>query len=205
MGFRLAVDENVNRLSITQNGRTIWDTAPDKDFLSASGGEDIVTAANGNFKIEEVDEHTCTGLDITKVSLGCWQGSDSNQTALVQGQLTGCGDSTVPFTVAFWVPSQFPDRIAFTAQVNNGSASGTHEQSVSYMSLNVSRLWWNWENDENLYPTWSDFVQSLRNRHNIRTLAYINPFLANVSIKADGQGSLFRFYAAPTRPPSPGT
>jgi alpha-glucosidase (family GH31 glycosyl hydrolase) len=54
------------------------------------------------------------------------------------------------------------------------------------MILNVSRLWWNWENDENLYPTWSDFVQALRDRHNIRTLAYINPFLANVSTKADG-------------------
>lgn len=57
------------------------------------------------------------------------------------------------------------------------------------MSLNVSRLWWNWENDEKLYPTWNKFVQALRDEHNVRTLAYINPFLANVSSKPDGYRS----------------
>ncbi|KAL3483926.1 glycosyl hydrolases family 31-domain-containing protein [Aspergillus germanicus] len=367
-GFQLTVDDSANQLSITQNGRKIWDTVPGKDFLSASGGADVVTAANGNFKIEEVDDEKCGGLEITSVTQGRWQGSDGNRTTVVQGQLTDSGNSTVPFSLSFWVPSQFPNRIAFHAQVNNGSSSntatklfltyrssssedfyglgaqasfaslknqtvpifsreqgvgrgdqpttelededsffaggdrfttytavpqyissharvfhlteestayatfdftdanavtirydapyvsgylmqaesmldaitmvtdytgrmpalprwvdsgavvgiqggeekvnrvverglnqscpiaavwlqdwsGTHEQSVSYMTLNVSRLWWNWENDENLYPTWSDFVQTLRDRHNIRTLAYINPFLANVSTKADG-------------------
>ncbi|KAJ5698857.1 hypothetical protein N7462_000862 [Penicillium macrosclerotiorum] len=64
--------------------------------------------------------------------------------------------------------------------------SGTHTQSVSYMTLNISRLWWNWENDSKLYPTWKQFVQNLRNEHNVRTLSYINPFLANVSTKPDG-------------------
>lgn len=54
------------------------------------------------------------------------------------------------------------------------------------MSLNISRLWWNWENDAKLYPTWKKFVQDLRDDHNIRTLSYINPFLANVSTKPDG-------------------
>lgn len=73
--------------------------------------------------------------------------------------------------------------------LTNMKRSGTHEQSVSYMSLNVSRLWWNWENDAKLYPTWNDFVQSLRDRHNIRTLSYINPFIANVSTKSDGYRS----------------
>lgn len=54
------------------------------------------------------------------------------------------------------------------------------------MSLTVSRLWWNWESDEKLYPTWKKFVQELRDQHNVRTLSYINPFLANVSTKPDG-------------------
>lgn len=52
--------------------------------------------------------------------------------------------------------------------------------------LNISRLWWNWESDEKLYPTWAKFVQALRDEHNVRTLSYINPFLANVSTKPDG-------------------
>lgn len=29
-------------------------------------------------------------------------------------------------------------------------------------------------------------MQKLRNQHNVRTLSYINPFLANVSTKPDG-------------------
>jgi alpha-glucosidase (family GH31 glycosyl hydrolase) len=58
---------------------------------------------------------------------------------------------------------------------------GTHSQVGNY--VNVSRLWWNWENDEVLYPSWSSFVQELRDRHNVRTLSYMNTFLANVSTK----------------------
>ncbi|CAL5867105.1 uncharacterized protein PFLUO_LOCUS1317 [Penicillium psychrofluorescens] len=54
------------------------------------------------------------------------------------------------------------------------------------MSLNVSRLWWNWEYDTDLYPTWDKFVQDLRDYYGVRTLSYINPFLANVSTKSDG-------------------
>ncbi|RAK77536.1 alpha-glucosidase [Aspergillus fijiensis CBS 313.89] len=64
--------------------------------------------------------------------------------------------------------------------------SGTHLQSAPYGHINISRLWWNWEPDTNLYPTWSEFVQALRSEHNVRTLAYVNPFLANVSSKSDG-------------------
>ena len=52
--------------------------------------------------------------------------------------------------------------------------------------MNISRLWWNWEPDSSLYPTWSEFVQELREEHNVKTLAYINPFVANVSLKEDG-------------------
>lgn len=64
--------------------------------------------------------------------------------------------------------------------------SGTHVQPAPYGNVNISRLWWNWEPDSELYPNWADFVQSLRERYNIRTLSYINTFLANVSSKADG-------------------
>ncbi|KAK5167568.1 uncharacterized protein LTR77_007267 [Saxophila tyrrhenica] len=62
--------------------------------------------------------------------------------------------------------------------------SGTHAQEGPY--INVSRLWWNWENDEVLYPEWPAFVQGLRSQHGVRTLSYINTFLANVSTKPDG-------------------
>lgn len=64
--------------------------------------------------------------------------------------------------------------------------SGTHVQPAPYGGVNISRLWWNWESDSALYPTWPEFVQSLREEHNIRTLSYINPFLANVTTKEDG-------------------
>lgn len=58
---------------------------------------------------------------------------------------------------------------------------GTHSQVGNY--VNISRLWWNWENDEVLYPDWPKFVDSLRDNHKIRTLSYMNVFLANVSTK----------------------
>lgn len=61
---------------------------------------------------------------------------------------------------------------------------GTHPQAGPY--INISRLWWNWENDDSLYPTWNSFVQNLRDEHNVRTLSYINTFLANVSTKSTG-------------------
>ncbi|RAL13106.1 alpha-glucosidase [Aspergillus homomorphus CBS 101889] len=64
--------------------------------------------------------------------------------------------------------------------------SGTHLQSAPYGHINISRLWWNWEPDTSLYPTWSEFVQDLRTEQGVRTLAYVNPFLANVSSKSDG-------------------
>lgn len=61
---------------------------------------------------------------------------------------------------------------------------GTHSQVGPY--INISRLWWNWENDDVLYPTWTDFVQNLRDEYNVRTLSYINVFLTNVSTKSTG-------------------
>ncbi|KAI9927102.1 hypothetical protein ASPWEDRAFT_177562 [Aspergillus wentii DTO 134E9] len=64
--------------------------------------------------------------------------------------------------------------------------SGTHSQEAPYGNIEISRLWWNWENDRELYPTWAEFVQDLRQEQGVRTLAYINPFIANVSTKEDG-------------------
>ncbi|KAJ5153655.1 uncharacterized protein N7500_009094 [Penicillium coprophilum] len=367
-GFELTVNENSNALTIANHGRSIWESVPGQAFLSASAGNDEVIAANGNFKINEVDRNKCTGQKISDVAIRSWHDSKDGHAAVVQGHLTDCGDATPHFSVAFWVPSQFPDRVAFSVKVDPGTSadtatklyltyrssssedfygfgaqgsfasfknqtvpifsreqgvgrgdqpttrlenedsffaggdqfttytavpqyissksrvfhlteessayttfnltdpaavtvrygaltmsgyfmqaenmlnaisvltdytgkmaalpewvdtgavlaiqggqtkvdrivnqglelecpiaavwlqdwSGTHSQSVSYMSLNVSRLWWNWESDKTLYPEWNEFVQSLRDQYNVRTLAYINPFLANVSTKPNG-------------------
>ncbi|KAJ5371633.1 hypothetical protein N7517_003639 [Penicillium concentricum] len=367
-GFELTVNVDSNQLSIANHGRSIWETVPGQSFLSVSAGYDEVIAANGNFKINEVDRNKCTGQKISDVAVKSWQESENYHAAVIEGQLTGCGNVTPHFSVAFWVPSQFPDRVAFSVNVDPETSSdsptklyltyrsspsedfyglgaqgsfasfknqtvpifsreqgvgrgdqpttrlenadsffaggdqfttytavpqyissksrvfhltqessayttfdftdpsavtvrydgltvegyfmqaenmlnsismltdytgkmaalpewvdtgavlaiqggqtkvnrivsqglelecpiaavwlqdwsGTHSQSVSYMSLNVSRLWWNWESDTTLYPTWNEFVQSLRDRYNVRTLAYINPFLANVSTKPNG-------------------
>ncbi|KAJ3077123.1 hypothetical protein HK102_005293, partial [Quaeritorhiza haematococci] len=62
---------------------------------------------------------------------------------------------------------------------------GTRLQAGLY-NISLSRLWWNWENDKALYPTWSDWVPHLRSTYNVRTLSYINTFLANVSNKRTG-------------------
>lgn len=61
---------------------------------------------------------------------------------------------------------------------------GIHEQPGPY--VNISRLWWNWESDKELYPAWPEFVQGLRDDHNVRTLSYVNTFLTNVSSKESG-------------------
>ena len=63
--------------------------------------------------------------------------------------------------------------------------TGQHNQEVPILNVNITRVWWNWEYDEILYPNWPEFVQTLRDEHDVRTLIYINPFLANVSTKAD--------------------
>ncbi|KAJ5354368.1 uncharacterized protein N7496_012801 [Penicillium cataractarum] len=368
-GFSLAINESANHLAISRGEHTIWETIPNQSFLSASAGSDQVIGSSGNFKINEVDRSKCSGQRISRIAQKTWPGSASNQAAVIQGLLTGCGNSSAPFSLALWVPTEFPDRIAFHIDLNPDSASndpetklfltyrsspsedfyglgaqgsfaslknqsvpifsreqgvgrgdqpttrlesadsffaggdqfttysavpqyisshsnvfhlteestaytnfdfrnpnavtvryaalqvdgyfmqasnmlngitmlteytgrmpelptwvdsgavlgiqggqakvnriveqglrqdcpiaavwlqdwsGTHTQSVSYMALNISRLWWNWEYDSELYPTWPKFVQNLRNKHNVRTLSYINPFLANVSTKPDG-------------------
>ncbi|KAJ5762679.1 hypothetical protein N7533_001360 [Penicillium manginii] len=367
-GFDLTVDKDSNHLSIARGNSSIWETVAGKPFLSASSGDDVVVGASGAFNITDVDNDKCTDQHIRHVTQSAWGGSVNDKAAVVEGTLSGCGDESVDFKFAVWVPAELSDRVAFHVDVKPGSSkdaatklfltyassksedfyglggqgsfasmknqsvpifsreqgvgrgdqpttdlenadsyfsggdqfttysavpqyisslarvfhlaeestaytkfdfkdleavtvryaaptvdgyiiqaenmldgitklteytgrmaelprwvdtgavlgiqggqtkvnrivdqglkqdcpiaavwlqdwSGTHSQSVSYMSLTVSRLWWNWESDEKLYPTWKKFVQELRDQHNVRTLSYINPFLANVSSKPDG-------------------
>ncbi|GLI75954.1 hypothetical protein PoHVEF18_004220 [Penicillium ochrochloron] len=342
-GFDLTVNQSTNHLAVSRGEQIIWETIAHQPFLSASAGSDQVIGSSGNFKINEVDRSKCTAQKISRVAQKTWSSSANKQAAVIQGFLTGCGNSSATFSLALWVPAEFPDRIAFHIDVNPGSSSndpetklfltyrssssedfyglggqasfaslknhffaggeqfttytavpqyisshsrvfhltkestactnfdfrdlnavtvryaalevdgyfmkasnmlngismlteytgrmpelpnwvdsgavlgiqggqtkvnqiveqglrqdcpvaavwlqdwsGTHTQSVSYMTLNISRLWWNWEYDSGLYPSWPKFVQNLRNQHNVRTLSYINPFLANVSTKPDG-------------------
>lgn len=122
-GFGLTFDKETNQISICQHGRVIWDTMPGREFLSASAGDDEVIAANGNFEINEVDQEICSGQSITNVALRSSHGSANAHAAVLEGQLTGCGDASPDFSVAFWVPSQFPDHIAFNVNVKPGPSS----------------------------------------------------------------------------------
>lgn len=68
--------------------------------------------------------------------------------------------------------------------------SGTRLQAGSY-GIYVHRLWWNWEPDTTLYPSWAEWVPYLRDEYNVRTLSYVNTFLANVSTKSTGYNTSF--------------
>ncbi|KAK7513708.1 glycosyl hydrolases family 31-domain-containing protein [Phyllosticta citriasiana] len=63
--------------------------------------------------------------------------------------------------------------------------SGTRLQAGAF-NISLSRLWWNWEADQELYPTWSDWVPHLWDTYGVRTMSYVNTFLANVSSKTSG-------------------
>jgi len=53
------------------------------------------------------------------------------------------------------------------------------------------QLWWNWEVDDVRYPGWSGLVSGLE-AQNICMMTYINPFLVDVSEKANSKRNLFR-------------
>ena len=95
--------------------------------------------------------------------VGIQGGQDKVERIVKQGQALGC-----PIAAA-WLQDW----------------SGTHAQAAP-TGINISRVWWNWENDRSLYPNWNSFVQHLRDEYAVRTLTYINPFLSNVSSKSDG-------------------
>lgn len=341
---------------------------PGAPFISASAGNDSVVGSSGAFTITEVDQDTCLDQNVTSIELVDWDGTVTGKAVQISGHLLSCGSSSAPYALAFWVPSDLSDRVAFYLDISstdserplkklffrysssasedvyglggqasfaslknqsipvfsreqgegrgdepvtsiknaNGSfAGGDHyttytaipsyistdgkvvylsEKSTGYANfdftkpdqivirydslsvdgaftraenmfdaiealtaytgrmpalpewvdngailgiqggqdkvnriveqglsgdincpiagvwlqdwcgthpqagpfVNISRLWWNWENDEKLYPTWNMFVQNLRDQHNVRTLSYINVFLANVSTKSTG-------------------
>jgi hypothetical protein len=117
-GFNLAVDESTNHLSVTRDGRTIWETVPGQPFLSASAAIDQVVGSSGNFNITQIDKSKCTGQQIAQVTQRA-----SDQGAVVRGILSGCGDETARFSLSLWVPAELPDRVAFHIDVNPGSSS----------------------------------------------------------------------------------
>ncbi|RLN53348.1 hypothetical protein BBJ29_008859 [Phytophthora kernoviae] len=73
--------------------------------------------------------------------------------------------------------------------------SGTRLQAGSY-GISVHRLWWNWEPDLTLYPSWAKWVPKLRADYDVRTMSYVNTFLANVSTKSTGYNNSFYDIAA---------
>ncbi|GJN74019.1 hypothetical protein PLICBS_008103 [Purpureocillium lilacinum] len=361
---------------IRRNDTSIWSTSKDHSFVSATSGDDIFAGESGNFKITQVDNDKCNGLDVTELLYVPWNNSLTCHSVAMRGQLLDCGseDGSVGgnFSAYFWVPQDLPDRVAFqvdvastskapftkthltfnshanedfyglgaqasfaslknrsvpifsreqgvgrgdepTTQIQNivgffagGDRFTTYTAIPQYVStdgkafyledsrtayanfdftradsvtvrynglsvsgqflladgmldavgkttdyvgkmrslprwvddgaimgiqggqdkveriikeardadcpvvgvwlqdwtgtrlqatptgINISRLWWNWESDEALYPQWPTFVQNLRDQYSVRTLSYLNPFLANVSTKADGfRRSLF--------------
>ncbi|RJE27209.1 Glycosyl hydrolases family 31 [Aspergillus sclerotialis] len=367
--FDLVWKSDESHLSILQQGNPIFASVPGDSFLSASAGKDSVVGSSGNFNITNVDQRRCQSQNVTDINYSRRSDSINVREVALKGFLLRCGEEDLEYTMSFWVPYGFPDRVAFDVAVEPGhdneagmervylkfashasedfyglgaqgsfasmknqsipifsreqgvgrgdepvtsvedsqgffsggnhfttytaipqfistagkvfylrdsdtayavfnftehSAvtvrydaltiggqfmqalnmlegitmltdytgrmptlpewvdhgailgiqggqskvnrivneglqqdcpiagvwlqdwSGTHIQPAPYGNMNISRLWWNWEPDTELYPNWADFVQSLRETHNIRTLSYINTFLANVSTKADG-------------------
>ncbi|KAE9300845.1 hypothetical protein PR003_g22662 [Phytophthora rubi] len=73
--------------------------------------------------------------------------------------------------------------------------SGTRLQTGAY-GISLHRLWWNWEPDSTLYPTWVEWVPHLQSTYGVRTMSYINTFLANVSTKSTGYNTSFYAIAA---------
>jgi alpha-glucosidase len=53
-----------------------------------------------------------------------------------------------------------------------------------------TRLWWNWQLDESLYPDWDQLVREL-DVHKIPVLGYANPFLTDITGHRDSPRNLF--------------
>lgn len=122
-GFELTVDKDSNHLSIARGNTSIWETIPDKPFLSASSGVDDVAGSSGNFKITDVDNKKCTDQKIHRVTQSMWSGSSNDKAAVVEGTLSGCGEDTIDFLFAVFVPAELSDRVAFHINVKPGSSA----------------------------------------------------------------------------------
>ncbi|KAI8641325.1 glycosyl hydrolases family 31-domain-containing protein [Parasitella parasitica] len=59
--------------------------------------------------------------------------------------------------------------------------------------VRFTRSWWNWESDDDLYPQWDEYVQTLANDEagKIRVLAYVNPLLTAPNLKPSIKKNLF--------------
>lgn len=65
-------------------------------------------------------------------------------------------------------------------------------QGRRVMGPNNTRLWWNWVASDKEYPDLENMIRDFR-KDGVRTLAYNNPFLTDVSVKKDYKGrNLFR-------------
>ncbi|KAI9143798.1 glycosyl hydrolases family 31-domain-containing protein [Paraphysoderma sedebokerense] len=60
---------------------------------------------------------------------------------------------------------------------------GNRPQKIG--SITYERLWWNWESDQKLYPDWTNLIKELKDT-GIRTMAYVNSFLADPATKPSG-------------------
>ncbi|KAB1190650.1 MULTISPECIES: alpha-glucosidase [Haloferax] len=57
-------------------------------------------------------------------------------------------------------------------------------------TLAGDQLWWNWELDRSHYPNWEELVETLQ-REDVYLLGYINPYLSDVSGKANVERDLY--------------
>jgi hypothetical protein len=133
-GFQLSWQRSISaRIAIGQGNGVIWETLSDEPFLSASAGNDTIEAENGNFKITKVDRSLCTGQDVTLIEYVDWPDSVTGQKVVVSGDLLDCGNATAAYSVAFWVPSNLSDRVAF--QVNVSQASDATDDPLTKVYL----------------------------------------------------------------------
>lgn len=101
------------RLKNIVSSQTIWSSIHGEIFISASAGNDSVLDSNGNFDITQVDVDRCQAQTVTAVHPVAWNESLTGTAVTINGQLLSCGAATAPYTLTFWVPLNFTDRVAF--------------------------------------------------------------------------------------------
>ena len=129
-GFSLFLDPVKEILQITSLGTIIWETVPGEGFLSASSGNDQVFASQGNFKITQVDQAKCSGQKIDRWSYEPEPEGLNGKAVAIHGRLRDCGNAT--FSIFFWAPKDFPDRVAFRIALEPGTSK---EDPVSKLFL----------------------------------------------------------------------
>ena len=116
-GFQLT--RTSNGIQIDHDNQSIWSaTLP---FVSASAGNDSVVGSSGAFNITNVDIDTCQGQDIGSVQKVPWKGAATGHAVQIIGRLLDCADATASYTLTFWVPSTFTDRVAFHLDISESS------------------------------------------------------------------------------------